>query len=273
MCGVNVAVVGHVEWVEFVRVESVPRPGEIVHALETWEEAAGGGAVAAVQLANLNGSAHLFTALGEDELGRRARAELAARGVTVHASATGEPQRRAFTYVDSDGERTITVLGRKQVPGGEDGMLPWEELARCDAVFFVSGDVSALRAARRSRALVATARELETLRRGGERLDVLVGSGNDASERFEPGELDPPPATIVTTSGSLGGWIRPGGPYRAAPLPGPVEDAYGCGDCFAAGLTFGLARGDSIEDAVALGARCGAAVLTGRGAYAAQLTG
>ena len=41
----SVAVVGHVEWVEFVRVDHVPAPGEIVHSLETWEEAAGGGAV------------------------------------------------------------------------------------------------------------------------------------------------------------------------------------------------------------------------------------
>jgi ribokinase len=269
---VNVAVVGHIEWVEFVEVEAVPRPGEIVHALATWEEPAGGGAVAAVQLANLNGSAHLFTALGSDELGARARTELEARGVVVHATTVAEPQRRAFTYIDADGERTITVLGRKQVPTGEDGGLPWEELARCDAVFFVSGDIPALRAARRSRVLVATARELETLRRGGEQLDVLVGSGNDASERFEAGDLEPPPTTVVTTSGSLGGWIRPGGPFRAAPLPGQVEDAYGCGDCFAAGLTFGLARGETIEEAVALGARCGAAVLTGRGAYAGQLT-
>jgi ribokinase len=51
-----------------------------------------------------------------------------------------------------------------------------------------------------------------------------------------------------------------------------VEDAYGCGDCFAAGVTYGLAEGRSLDDAVALGARCGAAVLTGRGPYAGQLT-
>ena len=267
----NLAVVGHVEWVEFVRVERVPSPGEIVHALETWEEAAGGGAVAAVQLANLNGSAHLFTSLGDDEHAHRSREELAARGVTVHAAAAGGPQRRAYTYVDSGGERTITVLGRKQVPSGEDGSLPWEELARCDAVYFVSGDVAAVHAARHARVLVATARELGTLRRASEQLDVLVGSGEDAGERVEPGELDPMPHTVVTTSGGLGGWIRPGGPFRAAPPPGPIEDAYGCGDCFAAGLTFGLASGLPMDEAVALGARCGAAVLTGRGPYAGQL--
>ncbi len=268
----NLAVVGHVEWVEFARVEHVPEPGDIVHALETWEEAAGGGAVAAVQLANLNGSVQLFTSLGNDELGRRARQELTARGVTVHAAAAPQGQRRAFTYVDGDGERTITVLGRKLVPSGVDASLPWEQLSRCDAVYFVSGDVSALRAARRSRVLVATSRELATLRRGEQELDVLVGSGEDAAERFEPGELEPRPKVVVTTSGGLGGWLRPGGPFRAAPLPGPIEDAYGCGDCFAAGLTYGLAEGRSLEEAVALGSRCGAAVLTGRGAYAGQLT-
>ncbi|HVS84610.1 MAG TPA: PfkB family carbohydrate kinase [Gaiellaceae bacterium] len=268
----QLAVVGHVEWVEFARVGSMPAAGEIVHASEVWEEPAGGGAVAAVQLANLNGSALLFTALGADELGRRSRAELESRGVTVHAAQSASPTRRAFTHVDEGGERTITVLGDKLLPSGEDASLPWETLARCDAVYFVSGDVAALRAARRSDVLVATARELATLGRGGVEIDLLVGSGEDGGERYEPGMLDPAPKIVVTTAGSLGGWIQPGGPYLAAPLPGPVEDAYGCGDCFAAGIVFALAQGKAADEAVALGARCGAAVLTGRGAYAGQLT-
>ena len=269
----NLAVVGHVEWVEFVRVERVPKPGEIVHAVETWEEAAGGGAVAAAQLAKLNGSAHLFTSLGDDDLARRARKELEERGVTVHAAAAGVPQRRAYTYVDDRGERTITVLGPKLPLSGDDDSLPWDELGRCDAVYFVSGDVAALRAARRSRVLVAAARDLATLRLAEEEIDVLVGSAEDAGERFEPGELEPPPHTVVTTSGALGGWVRPGGPFRAAPLPAPVEDAYGCGDCFAAGLTYALAAGRSMDEAIEAAARCGAAVLTGRGAYSGQLGG
>ncbi|HZT84819.1 MAG TPA: PfkB family carbohydrate kinase [Gaiellaceae bacterium] len=269
----SVAVVGHVEWVEFARVDHVPAPGEIVHALETWEEPAGGGAVAAVQLANLGATCLLFTALADDELGRRSREELQARGVTVHAGHAPGTQRRALTHVDQAGERTITVLGEKLLPSGEDGSLPWEELRRCAAAYFVSGDVAALRAARHCPVLVATSRELSTLRRGGVEVDVLVGSGEDAAERFEAGELDPEPPIVVTTAGALGGWIRPGGPFRAAPLPGPVSDAYGCGDCFAAGLTYGLALGKPVDEAVALGAQCGAAVLTGRGAYGHQLAG
>jgi ribokinase len=268
----RVAVVGHVEWVEFARVDSVPAPGAIVHARETWAEAAGGGAVAAVQLAKLAGSAALFTSLGNDELGRRARAQLAQQGVSVHAMIDPAPQRRAFCFVDGQGERTITVLGEKLRPSGGDARLPWHELAAADGVFFVSGDVDALRRAREAPVLVATARELPTLRGAGVELDALVGSAEDEGELYRPGELDPPPRLVVTTSGRLGGWAQPGGPFRPAPVPGPVVDAYGAGDAFAAALTFALARGEPADGAVALAARCGAAALTGRGPYPGQLT-
>ncbi len=268
----RLAVVGHVEWVEFARVERVPAAGEIVHALETWEEAAGGGAVAAVQLVKLAGSATLFTSLGSDDLGRRSRAQLAQQGVTVRAMVDSSPQRRAFCFVDDAGERTITVLGEKLRPSGSDSRLPWDELARMDAVYFVSGDGEALRLARAARVLVGTARELPTLRAARVELDALIGSGEDEGELYRPGELDPPPRLVVTTSGPLGGWAQPGGPFRPAPVPGPVADAYGCGDAFAAGLTFAFARGETPESAIALAARCGAAVLTGRGPYDGQLT-
>jgi len=268
----RVAVVGHVEWVEFARVETVPRPGEIVHALETWEEPGGGGAVAAAQLARLNQSCLFVTALGADDLGRRSRTELTRLGIDLRAIPEAEQTRRAFTYVDETGERTITVLGEKLLPRGGDSRLPWRELAGLDAVYFVSGDVEALEHARRARLLVATARELTTLREAAVQIDVLVGSGEDEGELYRPGELEPPPHAVVTTSGGLGGWVQPGGPFRPAPLPGTVVDTYGCGDSFAAGLTFGLARGDAMEDAVALAARCGAAVMTGRGPYSAQLS-
>jgi len=262
---VKVAVVGHVEWVEFARVEAVPAAGEIVHAVERWEEPGGGGSVAAAELARLAGEVTLFTALGNDRVGERTREQLEARGVRVQASVTDEPHRRAFVYVDAQGERTITVLGRKLRPRARDD-LAWHELAEADAVYFVSGDADALRAARRARVLVATTRDLATMREGTVELDALVGSGKDEGERYRPGDLDPAPKVVVATAGSLGGWSQPGGPYRAAPIPGPVEDAYGCGDCFAAGLTFALGDGLELEEALAFGAQCGAAALTRRGA-------
>jgi ribokinase len=265
---VNVAVVGHHEWVMFARVEQVPAAGEIVHADEVWEEAAGGGAVAAVQLAKLAGRCTFVTALGADELGRRTRAQLEAQGVTVEAVARGE-SRRAFTFVDGVGERTITVLGDKLRPREKDFELDWRTF---DAVFFVSGDAELVRAARRARVMGATARELPTLAAAGVELDALVGSGKDEDERYQPGLLEPVPRLVVTTSGALGGWAQPGGPYRAESPPGPIVDAYGCGDSFAAALTFALARGDEAADALQFAARCGASVLSGRGPYTTQLT-
>jgi ribokinase len=262
------AVVGHIEWLEFVPVEHVPRPGEIVHATESWEQAAGGGSVAAVQLAQLADSVDFFTVLGSDEHGELARAELQARGITVHATVADAPQRSGFTFLDETGERTITTIGRKLHPRGHDETLPWHELGHCEAVYFCAGDADALVAARRARVLVATARELSTLRQSSVELDALVSSGKDEAERYHPGQIDPEPRLVVTTSGRLGGWAQPGGPYTAAPLPPDPADAYGAGDCFAAGLAFALAAGLEGLAALDFAARCGAGALAGPGVHA-----
>ena len=61
------------------------------------------------------------------------------------------------------------------------------------------------------------------------------------------------------------------GSWAATPLPGPKADAYGCGDAFAAALTYGLGAGMMLSEAIELAARCGAAVLCGRGPYGAML--
>ena len=266
----NVAVVGHVEWIEFVRVERVPAQGEIVHAQEVWSEAAGGGAVAAVQLARLAGRSTLFTAVGDDELGVRVAPALADYGVEVHAAVRPEPQRRGFTYVDATGERTITVIGERLGPRRSDD-LPWEMLGGMDAVYFVSGDAAAVRAAREAKVLVATARCLGALREERVELDGLVRSRSDEGESYKPGDLDPPPRLEVATVGHLGGsYAHAGGAsahYQAAPVPGPVQDTYGAGDSFAAGLTYGLGEGLPVDEAIALAARTGAAALTRRGAH------
>jgi ribokinase len=268
MRDVRAAVVGHIEWIEFVPVEHVPRQGEIVSAQESWAQAAGGGAVAATQLAQLADSVLFFTTLGSDEPGRLAKAELEERGIEVHASTVEKPQRRGFTFLDDSGERTITTIGPKIGPRGHDDTLPWHELARCHAVYFCAGDADALLFARRARVLVATARELATLRRGAVALDALVGSGKDEAELYHPGDLDPEPRLVVTTSGALGGWAQPGGPFSAAPLPPVTVDSYGAGDCFAAGLAFALAAGCEGSAALDFAARCGAGALAGRGVHA-----
>ena len=265
---------GHVEWVDFARVERLPARGEILHASETFEEPAGGGAVAAVQLARLAGEAHLLAALGDDERGRLAVGRLEELGVRVHATFRPEAQRRAFTLLDGGGERTITVFGERMAPRGADP-LSWELLAEADAVYFTAGDEEALRAARAARVLTATPRAGEPLRRAGVKLDAVIGSGNDPGEALPEGGIEPRPALLVSTEGMRGGrWERPDGAagrWPAEPLPGPAADSYGAGDSFAAGLTYALGRGDAPDQALGLAARCGATCMTGRGPYERQL--
>jgi ribokinase len=269
------AVVGHVEWVEFAKVARVPTPGEIAHATEWWEEPAGGGSVAAVQLHKLAGDCTFFTALGKDANGKRAHPELESLGPRVEAARRSQPTRRAVTFIDGNGERTITTLGERLEPLAEDP-LPWDELASVDAVYLTAGDAGAVQAARTARILVATARVMRLLSAADVRLDALVGSARDPSERFDPSTLSHRPGLIVRTNGMSGGTYESAdgmsGTYDAVPLPGPLVDTYGGGDSFAAGLTFALGAGYAVPDALAFAARCGAWCVAGRGPYQGQLT-
>jgi ribokinase len=196
-------------------------------------------------------------------------------GVDVHSVVRShEETRRALVWLTADHERTITVIGERLVPFGGDA-LPWTALDEVDAVYFTGGDAQALRHARRAGALVATSRALDVLQEAQCTLDVLVMSATDAGEAYADGSLDPAPRYVVRTHGAQGGqWVgsdRTTGTWAAAEVPGPAVDAYGCGDSFAAGLTYGIGAGLGIDGALALASRCGAACLTGRGPYAAQL--
>jgi ribokinase len=269
----RVAVVGHVEWLTHA-LGVMPGPGEITALAEPFEEPAGGGAVVASQIAKLGCECVFFTALGADEAGRRAREGLEDLGVRVHAGRRGHPQTRALSATDPGGDRAIAVIGRPTAPRADDP-LPWEELDDCDAAYFTGRDPLTLAHARRARVLVVTARRLEVLQAGGVRADVVVGSASDPSEAVRPDDLPVAPGVIVWTEGARGGRFRRAdgteGRWEAVPPPGPPVDSYGCGDSFAAGLTVGLGRGLPLAGALALGARCGATCLTGRGGLVPQL--
>lgn len=269
------AVVGHTEWVEFGHVERVPAAGDIVHATDAWEEPGGGGAVAAVQLARLAGSCIFFTAFGDDERGGWTRRRLEELGVRVETAIRDEPTRRAVVFVDANGERTITTLGRRLEPAAADG-LPWNELEGVDAVYVTAGDPGALHEARSARVLVGTSRIADLLAQADLYLDAVVGSAADPAEALDPDAFNVPPHLVVRTENVRGGRYETSdgrtGTYDPVSPPGPVVDTYGAGDSFAAGLTFALGAGMEIEEALALAARCGAWCAAGKGPYGNQLT-
>jgi ribokinase len=268
---VRFAVVGHVEWVEFVVVDHVPAPGTIVFSGEPTFHEPGGGAVAAVQLRKLAGAEAAFlTAVGSDTNGQRTVDAIRAHGVALYPAVHEIRQRRGFTHLDARHERTITVMGERHVPVGADD-LPWEQLASCEAVYFTGGDAAALRAARAARHVVATPRALDVLAEAGVELDVLVLSAGDPDETIPPGVRAR--HVVITEGGQGGSWTGIDGTtgrWAAVDPPGPPIDAYGCGDSFAAGLTYGLGAGLGLQGALELAARCGAWCLAGRGPYGNQ---
>jgi ribokinase len=263
----RVAVVGHIEWVEFVPVGRLPRPGEVIHAKGVSAGAAGGGGVVAGVLCELGAQVDFFTALGDDAYGHGAAEQLIARGVSMHVAWREEPTRRAFTLLEDGGERTIVTIGERLDPLGSDG-LDWSRLRGVAGVYVTAGDAIALQAARQAPVVVASPRARRALTGSGPSIDALVFSASDRDERAWAERTAPRARLLVATEGAGGGrwWGEAEGRWRAARLPGPPVDSYGCGDSFAAGFTFGLASGATVEQAAELGARCGARCLSRAGA-------
>jgi len=258
----KIAVVGHVEWAWFLRVPHLPTQGEILAAEPDRPRAAGAGGVAAAVLAELGVDVDLFCALGDDEAGDAAAADLAAHGVVVHAARRDKPTRRALALLDAGGERTIVTIGERLAPRGDD-QLEWERLADADGAYLTAGDAGACTRARDARVLVATPRVRASLDVDGPSLDALVFSGEDPVETEWAQRLRARARLMVSTEGSAGGrwWGRSMGRWAAVAPPADTYDSYGCGDAFAAAFTYALACGHQVSDAAAIGARWGARML------------
>jgi ribokinase len=263
----RVAVVGHVEWVQFVGVAAFPARGAVTPAERAFVHAGGGGVVAAVVLAELGAEVDFFCALGRDANGEAAAAELTQRGVNVRAAWRDQPTRSVITLLEAGGERTIITIGERLEPVAADE-LEWTRLGDADGVYFTAGDAGAAARARSAGVLVATPRAREALAHDRVAIDALVFSANDQDERRWAQRLECQARLMVQTEGAAGGhwWGESEGRWPAAPLPGEAMDDYGCGDSFAAGFTYGLARGLPVLDAAAIGAERGALALTRAGA-------
>ena len=156
------AVVGHVEWIEFGVFTHVPEPGEIIDArgvvLRGRRERGGGRRPARETVRRRR----LLHGAGRRRARAAVRGAIDELGVRVHAAPREDMQRWAFVHLDDDGERTISVVGERHAPHGDDD-LPWERLDGADAVFVSGGDHGAMEQARRAKLLVATPRAVETL--------------------------------------------------------------------------------------------------------------
>ena len=255
---VKVAVVGHVEWVEFVEVDHVPAPGPD----RARKRAPGRSRRAAARRRGADAEARRRLRLLHRARRRRPRPPLgraahASSGSTVHVQWFGST-RRALVHVDRE-PGADDHDGRAEAAAGR---------ARCRSPATTASSSSPAtwrRCGRRARpgSSRPRPRELETLREGGVHLDLLVGSGTDPGERTTAASTS---AVVVATEGSRGG-IADGVRFAAAPPPGPLEDTYGAGDSFAAALIVrARARRLAAPTRSSLPSRAGASVDHGKGA-------
>ena len=247
------AVIGHIEWINFIKVEQLPKPGLISHAKKSIECPAGGGTVIAKRLRELtNNEVHFFTALGTDFYGNQCLNILKNMGIKLHVAWRDEPTRKGFSMVDTQGERSITIIGDRIAPTNKDN-LDWDTLNDMDGIFITAADKEIFKKSRVTKTLCTTPRVgLNIINESGIFLDGIIGSNFDPGEVFSLNDLRLKPRFVIKTEGEDGGVVFPGGRYKAIDNKKNKVDSYGCGDSFAAGILYGLSSGWDIEESLNL---------------------
>ena len=247
------AVIGHIEWINFIEVDQLPKPGLISHSKKSIEYPAGGGSVIAKRLRELtNSDVHFFTALGNDFYGKQCLNILENMGIKLHVAWCDKPTRKGFSLIDSEGERSITIIGDRLAPTHKDN-LDWSILNEMDGVFITAADMQIFKKSRIAKTLCSTPRAgLNIINESKIFLDGLIGSNLDPGEAFSLTELSLKPKFVIKTEGENGGILFPGGRYKAFENIKDKVDSYGCGDSFAAGILYGLASKWSIEESLNL---------------------
>ena len=100
------------------------------------------------------------------------------------------------------------------------------------------------------------------------KINALIGSALDPGEEINHDELIPKPDIYIATKGKSGGTIFPYNQSYKSITPSSKEiDTYGCGDCFAGGVTTALSANLNLSQAINIGAYCGAECSTHYGPY------
>ena len=206
--------------------------------------------------------------MGKDNYGEKCYERLTKLGLNLKVAWREKPTRKGISLISRDGERAITVIGERLQPQASDN-LPWSDMKNYDGVFITATDKEGIRLARKARFLSATPRTGEnTLKLSKVKINALIGSGLDPGERINYKELVPKPDIYIATEGKSGGTIYPErNKYKSIKPSSQEIDSYGCGDCFAAGVTTALSAKLNLENAISIGAYCGAECSTHYGPY------
>jgi len=253
----DVYVVGSVNLDLVVRAATLPGPGETVTG-GTFERHGGGkSANQAVAAARQGATVRMVGAVGSDDLGDEAVADLAGEGVDVSAVArVTAPTGVALIAVDEAGENQIAVASganNELTPAAVEAALAGAEPGGVVLIGLEVPDAPVLAAARAARAAglevvlnPAPARPLpdELLALG----PVLTPNEPEAAARALTARTGAP---VVVTIGPEGALLADGDALERIPAP-KVEavDTTGAGDAFNGALAAALADGAKLGDAV-----------------------
>jgi len=292
----EVFVLGSINQDFVLKVDRRPQPGETVTNAELSTHNGGKGANQAAAAALLGASVTFLGRVGDDEFGEPLVQALGEKGIdtSLIERASDASTGAAFITVTPDGENAITVA-----PGANRSLTPQEVDAASGAignarVLVAQMEIpveTVLRAVgvaseRGTRALVNLAPTFEVPGELLERLDPLVVNEHEAA--FLLGSevegvdgtlsaalelLSLGPRSAVITIGEAGAVFADGESVEHLLAPKvEVVDTTGAGDAFVGALATCLARGASLEQAVAYAVRAGAAAVTREGAQGALPT-
>jgi len=292
----DVFVMGSINQDFVLKVERRPRPGETVTDAVLSTHNGGKGANQAAAAALLGASVTFLGRVGDDGFGGPLVEALRGKGVdtALIEEAPGSSTGTAFITVTEDGENAITVA-----PGANRRLTPEDvdaarETIRDAAVLVAQMEVPRETVARAvevagevgTRVILNLAPQFEVPRPVLEGLSLLVVNEHEATFLLgEPVEgvegalaaaprlISLGPASAVVTVGAAGAVFAEGTKTGHVPAPkAEVVDTTGAGDAFVGALALRLARGASLEEAVAYAVRAGAAAVTREGAQGALPT-
>jgi ribokinase len=264
----TVLVVGSINVDLVITLERLPAPGETVTGGRFARHGGGKGANQAVAAARAGARVRLVGAVGDDEFGAAAVAELEAEGVDAEAVARidGTPTGVALIAVDAEGRNQIAVasganarvdgalvaagVDRSGLTGRDVCLLGFE--VPDDAV--VAGANAAAAAGARAvlnpapaRALPATGPVLLT----PNALEAHALTGEPDPERAARAIAQQTAAPVLVTLGADGALLLDGDTVATLPAPpvADVVDTTGAGDVLNGVLAAGLAAGLDLQAA------------------------
>ncbi len=270
-------------WQQVMRFGQV-RAGEVNRAAEVHWCASGKVLNAGIALAALGASAHTISPSGGWS-GQALRAEFAQRGLAATWIPTAAPTRICTTVLDNNtGTSTELVENAAALSAAElaDFLAAYRDLARQAGAVVLTGSLPNGTPAMFYKTLLErTACPVVLDARGPEleaalacrprvvkpnREELAATAGRALPDRASilsamRGLIERGAGSVVVTQGKGLVWVMEEAsaweltPPEVAPVVNPI----GSGDCLAAGLALGLARGDSLLDAAFLGVAAAAA--------------